>query len=121
MPNEDKPESKFKIWKTAVRPFAYTATVSAVVLGLAIAHFDGFDINWPYFFITLIGVVCFHTAGNLINDVVDHKKGVDTMVFPIVKTEGRNRGFSLTIIMVNRKVNLSKQKTKRYRLEMNGI
>ena len=87
MSNEDVPDSKFKIWKTAVRPFAYTATVSAVVLGLAIAHFDspyaGFSINWPYFFITLIGVVCFHTAGNLINDVVDHKKGVDTMVFPV--------------------------------------
>ncbi len=83
MSDNEIPASKFQVWKTAVRPFAYTATVSAVVLGLAIAHFDGFDINWLNFFITLFGVVFFHTAGNLINDVIDHKKGVDTMVFPV--------------------------------------
>lgn len=83
MADNEIPASKFQVWKTAVRPFAYTATVSAVVLGLAIAHFDGYDIHWLNFFITLIGVVFFHTAGNLINDVVDHKRGVDTMVFPV--------------------------------------
>ncbi len=83
MSENEVPKSKFQIWKTAVRPFAYTATVSAVVLGLAIAYFDGYDINWLNFLITLFGVVFFHTAGNLINDVIDHKKGVDTMVFPV--------------------------------------
>ncbi|MCK4756862.1 MAG: prenyltransferase [Thermoplasmata archaeon] len=83
MSDNDMPSSKFKIWMTAVRPFAYTATVSAVVLGLAITHFDGYDVHWINFFITLMGVVLFHTAGNLLNDIVDYREGVDTMVFPV--------------------------------------
>ncbi len=77
------PSSKMKIWITAVRPFAYTASVSAVVLGLALTHYAGFDINWLHFIMTLAGVVCVHTAANLLNDVYDFKNGVDTMVLPV--------------------------------------
>ncbi len=83
MSENDIPPSKLKIWITAVRPFAYTASVSAVVLGLALSHYAGFDINWLHFIITLVGVVSIHTAANLLNDVYDFKNGVDTVVLPV--------------------------------------
>jgi len=74
--------SSFKVWLTAVRPFAYTASALAVVLGLAIASYSGYPIHWGPFAITLLGVLCFHTAANLLNDCFDHRRGLDTQVLP---------------------------------------
>lgn len=73
----------FKVWMTAVRPFAYTASALAVVLGLAISFYSGHAILWGPFAITLLGVLCFHTAANLLNDCYDHRRGLDRQVFPM--------------------------------------
>ena len=67
-----------KVWLTAVRPFAYSASVLAVVLGMAIARYCGYPIQWGPFVVTLLGVLCFHTAANLLNDCFDHRRGLDT-------------------------------------------
>lgn len=80
---ESGQQSILKVWMTAVRPFAYTASALAVVLGLAIAHYSGYPIRWGPFAVTLLGVLCFHTAANLINDGFDHRRGLDTQVFPM--------------------------------------
>jgi len=53
-----------KVWMIAVRPFACTASTLAVFLGLALAHYVGAPLRWGLFALTLIGVVCFHTAAN---------------------------------------------------------
>jgi len=71
-----------KQWIVAVRPFAYTASVLAVVLGSAVAVYAGHPIQWGLLVITLVGVVSFHTAANLLNDCFDHRRGLDTDVFP---------------------------------------
>ncbi len=74
--------SPIKAWLIAVRPFAYTASISAVLLGLALSFYAGFPIKWLSFFLTLLGVLCFHTAGNLISDVFDFKRGLDRIPNP---------------------------------------
>ncbi len=72
-----------KTWLIAVRPFAYTGSALAVLLGLALAHYNGFPIRWGLFALTLAGVVCFHTAANLLNDCFDYKRGLDRQVHPV--------------------------------------
>ncbi len=75
--------SPARVWLTAVRPFAYTASALAVVLGLAVSSYSGYPIRWGAFAVTLLGVLCFHTAANLLNDCFDHRRGLDTQVFPM--------------------------------------
>lgn len=77
-----QPPSRVKVWITAVRPFAYTASALALVLGLAIANYSGYPVRWGPFAVTLLGVLCFHTAANLLNDCFDHRRGLDTQVTP---------------------------------------
>ncbi|MEI7435764.1 MAG: prenyltransferase [bacterium] len=80
----DTPQNipRIKVWLTAVRPFAYTASALAVVLGLAIARYSGYPMQWAAFTVTLLGVLCFHTAANLLNDCFDHRRGLDTQIIP---------------------------------------
>ncbi len=79
--NQQKP-SGWRVWLTAVRPFAYTASVLPVFLGLAVAVAAGFPVRWGLFACTLLGVIGFHTAANLLNDAVDFKRGLDAEVLP---------------------------------------
>jgi len=65
-----------------VRPFAYTASVLAVLLGAAVATHAGYPVRWALLVLTLVGVVCVHTAANLLNDCFDHRRGLDTEVLP---------------------------------------
>jgi 1,4-dihydroxy-2-naphthoate octaprenyltransferase len=80
--NTQTQPSKVKTWITAVRPFAYTASVIPVFLGLAISVSLGYPIHPALFAITLLGVICFHTAANLLNDCFDHKRGLDCNIIP---------------------------------------
>ena len=66
----------------AVRPFAYTASLTSVLLGLAISYYAGHPVKWGLFALTLIGVVAFHTAANLLNDCFDFRRGLDALVVP---------------------------------------
>lgn len=72
--------SPLKIWITAVRPFAYPASITPVLLGVALSNWACFPVQWMYFAITLIGVVCFHTGANLLNDCYDYERGLDTEI-----------------------------------------
>ncbi len=79
----NRPPSNWTIWRTAVRPFAYTASVLPVLLGGALARHAGFPFLWGHFALTLAGVVCFHTAANLLNDCFDFRRGLDDKVNPV--------------------------------------
>ncbi len=78
----DKPVSKIKIWWVAVRPFAYTASVLPVVLGAVLAWHSGAPFLWGRFALTLAGMLCFHTAANLLNDCFDFRRGLDVQAHP---------------------------------------
>lgn len=68
---------KFKIWWRAVRPFAYPASVTPVLLGAAVAWSQGVHISFALGLVAVVGAVAAHTGANLINDYMDFKKGVD--------------------------------------------
>ncbi|MFW6189137.1 MAG: prenyltransferase [Planctomycetota bacterium] len=72
-----------KRWAIAVRPFAYTASMLPVVLGLALAHYLGYRMLWGRFVLTLLGVFCFHTGANLLSDCYDYRRGLDTEPEPL--------------------------------------
>lgn len=75
-------QPRVKIWLTAIRPFAYPASVTAVFFGTAVAFYQGASVHGLRFVLTLIGVVCFHTAANLLNDRFDFQRGLDRRVHP---------------------------------------
>jgi 1,4-dihydroxy-2-naphthoate octaprenyltransferase len=70
------------LWLTAVRPFAYTASVLPVLIGMAVAAAAGYPPRWGLFALTLLGVVSFHTTANLLNDAADFTRGLDAEVLP---------------------------------------
>jgi len=74
--------NRIKMWWVAVRPFAYTASVMPVLLGSLLAWTAGFPFQVTGFILTLAGVICFHTAGNLYNDAYDFRRGLDRQAHP---------------------------------------
>ena len=75
-----KPPLKLGVAIRAARPWSFTATVGPVALGAALAfkdlQKDEFDLALLAF--TLVTTVAVHAAGNLMNTLVDFKKGLDT-------------------------------------------
>ena len=82
MSDDDKATSFLMKYFIAVRPFAYTVSISAVALGVAIAYAHTGIVLWGRLFITLLGVLSFHTAANLFNDYFDYKRGLDKIPLP---------------------------------------
>jgi 1,4-dihydroxy-2-naphthoate octaprenyltransferase len=66
-----------RVWWRAARPFSFTASMIPVLLGTAVAAYQGyFDLG--RFVLTLVGSVSIHAGTNLINDYYDHVKGADS-------------------------------------------
>lgn len=82
MEGKTKPASAVATWWVAVRPFAYTGSVLPVLFGMALAHEAGLAPRWGRFVLTLLGVLSFHTAANLLNDYHDFRRGTDKTVNP---------------------------------------
>jgi 1,4-dihydroxy-2-naphthoate octaprenyltransferase len=79
-----------------LRPFSFTASIIPVLAGSALAWLDGLW-SWPAFFAALVGGVCIHAGTNVINEVYDVRKGIDTITSPrashaIVKGRITERG-----------------------------
>ena len=65
-----------KVWWQAVRPFAFSASVTPVIVGSAAAYYAG-EFRPALFPVTLLAAVSIHAATNLVNDYYDHVRGVD--------------------------------------------
>jgi 1,4-dihydroxy-2-naphthoate octaprenyltransferase len=68
----------------ATRPWSFTMTFSSVTLGALIAALAGSFSALPYV-LTLVGMIAFHAATNLLNDFYDVKHGVDRVGAPTTK------------------------------------
>lgn len=70
--------SAYQNWFLASRPWSFTMTFISVSVGGALAAIDGV-FSWPLYLITLVAMVIFHAATNLLNDYFDVQNGVDTL------------------------------------------
>jgi 1,4-dihydroxy-2-naphthoate polyprenyltransferase len=66
----------WRVWWRAVRPFSFTASMTPVLVGTAVALGSGPVSVW-LFAATLVASVAIHAGANLINDFYDHVRGVD--------------------------------------------
>ena len=79
-----------------IRPFSFTASTVPVAVGGALAAVLG-RFDWTLFLVSLAAGVLLHIGTNVINEVYDVRKGVDTIVSPrashaIVKGRITDRG-----------------------------
>ena len=68
------------VWEI-LRPFAYTASVIPVLTGGALAAVDH-DFSWLPFVAALLGGVLLHSGTNIVNEIYDVRKGIDTITSP---------------------------------------
>ena len=60
-----------------MRPNFLLLTPACVVLGLAVAHWRGFAMDWGQFLLVLAGAVASHIAVNALNEYADFRSGLD--------------------------------------------
>jgi 1,4-dihydroxy-2-naphthoate polyprenyltransferase len=68
------------VWEI-LRPFAYPVSVIPVSAGAALAAVDG-RFAWPPFLAALLGAVLLHSGTNIVNEIYDVRKGIDTIASP---------------------------------------
>jgi 1,4-dihydroxy-2-naphthoate polyprenyltransferase len=68
------------VWEI-LRPFAYTASVIPVLAGAAVASVDGL-FQWTPFLAALAGAMLLHSGTNVVNEIYDVRRGVDTITSP---------------------------------------
>lgn len=76
LPLPPPPRGWLASWWRAVRPYAFPASVTPVLVGSAAAYHDG-RFHPGLFLIALAGAMCIHAATNLVNDYYDYVRGVD--------------------------------------------
>ncbi len=68
--------SHYQDWFLASRPWSFTMTSISVSVGAGLGAMAG-DFSWPFYLVTLVGMIILHAATNLMNDYYDVLSGVD--------------------------------------------
>ncbi len=68
-------------WFEIARPFSFTASTVPVAAGGALAALDG-RLHWPLFVGALIAAVLLHVGTNIVNEIYDVRKGIDSITSP---------------------------------------
>jgi 1,4-dihydroxy-2-naphthoate octaprenyltransferase len=68
-------------WYEIARPFSFTASTAPVAAAGALAAVNGL-FNWPLFLAALVASVLLHIGTNVLNEIYDVRKGVDTITTP---------------------------------------
>ncbi len=72
-----------KMWWLAVRPFSLPASTMPVIFGSVLAWTQGgAALDLPGFLAAFVGMALLHCGANLLNDVYDHRQGLDRRVHP---------------------------------------
>lgn len=70
--------SKLKIWILGIRPKTLPASISPVLMGLAVAFYDKtYKLDWGAAVVTLLAAIFIQAGTNLSNDLFDYLKGAD--------------------------------------------
>ena len=68
---------RWRVWVQAARPFSFTASMTPVFLGAALAPFFQQSARWWLLPLIVIASLMIHAATNLVNEYYDYQKGVD--------------------------------------------
>jgi 1,4-dihydroxy-2-naphthoate octaprenyltransferase len=68
-------------WYEIARPFSFTASTAPVAAAGALAAVNGL-FNWPLFLAAIVASVLLHIGTNVLNEIYDVRKGVDTITTP---------------------------------------
>lgn len=63
-------------WLISTRAAVFIMTALAGAIGGLLAYRDG-TFSWPLLILSIAGIVLAHATNNLLNDLVDHNKGID--------------------------------------------
>lgn len=67
-----------------MRPFSFPASTMPVVFGTVLAFvYGGGVFNVWYFLLAFFGMVFLHAGANVLNDIIDYKKGLDKVPAPV--------------------------------------
>ena len=73
-----------KKWLTAMRPWALPASTMPVIFGTSLAVVIGqVSLDVFKFILALFAMMILHSAANILSDVFDFKRGLDTSVTPV--------------------------------------
>jgi 1,4-dihydroxy-2-naphthoate polyprenyltransferase len=64
-----------------VRPFSFTASTVPVATAAALAALNGL-FSWPFFLAALLGALLLHIGTNVVNEIYDVRKGIDSITSP---------------------------------------
>ena len=67
----------WKTWLKTARPFSLTATVSPILVGTAVAAYDG-TFHMPSFLLALFSSLCLQIGANYFNEYFDYRYGLDS-------------------------------------------
>jgi 1,4-dihydroxy-2-naphthoate octaprenyltransferase len=74
----------FKKWWISLRPFSFPASTMPVVFGTVLAYvYGGQVLNVGYFLLAFFGMVFLHAGANVLNDIIDFRKGLDKVPAPV--------------------------------------
>lgn len=76
--------SSIRKYVIATRPWSFTMSIISVSVGALLAAEKG-PVSWPWFAVTVIGIVFFHAAANVINDYFDTLYKIDESDSPTAK------------------------------------
>ncbi|XP_072047267.1 ubiA prenyltransferase domain-containing protein 1-like [Amphiura filiformis] len=76
--NKPSRPSRFATYVIALRPWSFSASLTPVLLGTALAYKTTGTLNLPVFLASIGAVLFVHGAGNLVNTYYDFLKGVDS-------------------------------------------
>src|SRR5262249_60795199 len=68
--------SAWRIWLKTARPFTLTATVSPILVGTALAAYEG-AFRPAIFLVTLLSSLCLQIGANYFNEYFDYAYGLD--------------------------------------------
>jgi len=84
MNTPEKGPSLFRKWLIAARPWSFPASTMPVIFGASLAVVvGGARLNPPLFAAALAAMMILHGAANMLSDVFDYRRGLDTRVTPV--------------------------------------
>jgi len=111
-PDQVRPEinlfTKLFCWMVIMRLPFLTATIVPILLGTAVASQLGYNIDWLYFTLTMIGGSLLHIGTNTSNDYFDHTSGTDEANYNyMVPFSGGSRSIQMGLISAKGMLNVA--------------